>query len=85
MVDPHFIADVYRAVTSPCRMAALSRGLKDEKWLLDSLDPEQREERLRKRDGATKSKHVMKTPTKQSSIESLNNEEKLRRLVPASH
>ena len=74
MIDEHFIADVYRAVTSPCRMAALSRGLKDEKWMLESLDPEEREERLRQRDNNKNNgigkKFVMKAPMKPKTVTS---------------
>lgn len=81
MVDDHFIADVYRAVTSPCRMAALSRGLKDEKWVMESLDPEEREERLRQREIAKNKKFVMKTPNKQSSVDCISGEDLPRRLV----
>ena len=80
MIDPLFIADVYRAVTSPCRMAALSRGLNDEKVMMDLLNPEEKAERQQAREGGSK-KDVMKTPSRRSTFETMTGEEKLRRLV----
>eukprot|EP00538_Stauroneis_constricta_P009245 CAMPEP_0119557398 /NCGR_PEP_ID=MMETSP1352-20130426/9080_1 /TAXON_ID=265584 /ORGANISM="Stauroneis constricta, Strain CCMP1120" /LENGTH=195 /DNA_ID=CAMNT_0007604499 /DNA_START=147 /DNA_END=734 /DNA_ORIENTATION=- len=46
--DPQFISDVYRAVTSPVRQAALARGLQDEIEMIQTLPKHTRTARMQK-------------------------------------
>lgn len=43
--DPEFLSDVYREISGPCSLAALNRGLKDQKVMMDLLDEDIREQR----------------------------------------
>jgi hypothetical protein len=45
IVDIQWISDVYKEVTSSSSLAALSVGLKDEKFMLEQLDPPERANR----------------------------------------
>jgi hypothetical protein len=48
LYDPDFICDAYKEVTGPSSLEALNRGLKDQKAMLELLDPNDRLERDRR-------------------------------------
>ena len=52
--DPDFIRDVYKEISGPCSLEALNRGLKDQKAMLELLDPEVRMERDRRMNSTKK-------------------------------
>jgi hypothetical protein len=80
LIDEQWISDVYREVALPSSLNALNMGLKDEKQMLAILDPEDREKRE-----SLKSKKSSGLPkARRSSIESLDDEALLRRLVQKS-
>jgi hypothetical protein len=77
LMDDQWISDVYREVTGPSSLNGLNMGLKDEKRMLAVLDPKDREKRE-----CLKSKKSLELPKlRRSSIESLDDEALLRRLV----
>jgi hypothetical protein len=78
LIDKQWISDVYREVTGPSSLNALNMGLKDEKQMLAVLDPEDREKRECLK---SKRKSLELPKARRSSIESLDDEALLRRLV----
>lgn len=67
MTDPEFIAMVYRELAGPCSIEALNKGLKDQKVMLQLLDPEQ----LAERDSSSPFSRMMTTmdvPSKQRRL-----------------
>jgi hypothetical protein len=45
LLDPDFIAEIYMEFTGVSAIEALNRGLKDQKFVLNNLDPQHRLER----------------------------------------
>jgi hypothetical protein len=86
LYDPDFISDVYKEVTGQSSLEALNRGLKDQKVMLQLLDPHARLERdLRMAPSKMKAFDVPKMPRRRSTTETclIGNEMQARRIIAA--
>jgi len=65
--DDTWLSEVYRDISGPSALEALNRGLKDQKSMLDLLDPQVRSER-EQRTGSKKPIDVLSIPPRRRSI-----------------